>query len=148
MLLRLLYYLLIHSLLLLIVCSTSIIRIKCLKKGQSGITMVLLTIHNVGLILTPCADDHFISQTIRFPVFSRFLLNRIRIFLLFGRAHQNVLLMVVTILEKLIVGRFIKLAVRMPISFQSVDHFLGGWVHLKHLILILLRLEGHAVVRF
>ena len=152
MLLRLLYYLLTHSLLLIVCSSISTIRIKCLKKGQSGITMVLLTIHNVCLVLTPSANDHFVPQTIRFPMLScLLLLNWVRInFLLFGRAHQDVL-MVVTILEKLIVRRIIKLAVRMPISFQSVDHFLGGRIHWKHLILILMILlwfEGHAVVRF
>ena len=92
--------------------------------------MVLLTIHNVCLVLTPSANDHFVPQTIRFPMLScLLLLNWVRInFLLFGRAHQDVL-MVVTILEKLIVRRIIKLAVRMTISFQSVDHFLGGRIH-------------------
>ena len=152
MLLRLLYYLLTHSLLLIVCSSISTIRIKCLKKGQSGITMVLLTIHNACLILTPSANDHFVPQTIRFPMLCCLLLLNWVIFLLFGWAHQDVLLMIIVpkILEKLIVGWVIKLAIRMPIGFQSVNHFLRSRINWKHLILILslLWFERHAIVRF
>lgn len=157
MLLRLLYYLLTHSLILsssgIVRCTSSLllliipdpaasasstIRIKCLKEGQSGIAMVLLTTDVLIMTATTSANDHLIPQTIRLPVLSCLLLrlnstcrcNWIIIFVLFGRAHQNVVVILIAIeLEELVVGRVIELAFRSSIRLQPVQHLRSGRVH-------------------